>query len=210
MLFRRSDNGPFPSSPEPLFQNEGRYSAFDLEIIFHSHANKTHFHKKGCVPSFILNVRVFGTRKWPFTYAHGRYYPSTKWSTGINFVWTSSPTTVKISSDKLFPALYSLQSMCALIGQNALFTKETCCTCNSFEVDFWFKAKFLLEESAIYILFQWQITCELLVRQVIWQIIIKKFSFDKRMIKSQDLKLEKKFYFIIQGRHRFLLSHSIC
>ena len=33
-------NRPFPSSPGPLFQNEGRCSAFDMEIIFHSHANK--------------------------------------------------------------------------------------------------------------------------------------------------------------------------
>ena len=49
----------------PLFQNEGRCSAFDMEIIFHSHTNKTHFHKKGCAPSLILKVRVFGTRKWP-------------------------------------------------------------------------------------------------------------------------------------------------
>ena len=48
----------------PLFQNEGRCSAFDMEISFHSHANKTHFHKKGCAPSLILKVRVFGTRKW--------------------------------------------------------------------------------------------------------------------------------------------------
>ena len=38
---------PFPSCPGPLFQNEGRCSAFDMEIIFHSHANKTHFQKKG-------------------------------------------------------------------------------------------------------------------------------------------------------------------
>ena len=58
-------NKPFPSSPGPLFQNEGRCSAFDMKIIFHSHANKTHFHKKGCAPSLILKVRVFGTRKWP-------------------------------------------------------------------------------------------------------------------------------------------------
>ena len=42
----------------PLFQNEGRCSAFDMEIIFHSHANKTRFHKKGCAPSLILKVRV--------------------------------------------------------------------------------------------------------------------------------------------------------
>ena len=36
-----------------------------MEIIFHSHTNKTHFHKKGCAPSLILKVRVFGTLKWP-------------------------------------------------------------------------------------------------------------------------------------------------
>ena len=37
-----------------------------MEVIFHSHANKTHFHKNGCAPSLILKVTVFGTRKWPF------------------------------------------------------------------------------------------------------------------------------------------------
>ena len=60
-----SGNRPFPSSPGPLFQNEGRCSAFDMEIIFHSHANKAHFHKKGCAPGLILKVRMFGTLKWP-------------------------------------------------------------------------------------------------------------------------------------------------
>ena len=61
--------GPFPSSPGPLFQNDkGRCSAFDEEIIFYSHANKTHFHKKGCAPSLISKVRVFGTRKWPIEF----------------------------------------------------------------------------------------------------------------------------------------------
>ena len=44
-------NRPFPSSPGNSFQNEGRCSTFDMEIIFHSHANKTHFHQKGCAPS---------------------------------------------------------------------------------------------------------------------------------------------------------------
>ena len=39
--------------------------AFDMEMIFHSHTNKTHFHKKGCVLDLILKVRVFGTRKRP-------------------------------------------------------------------------------------------------------------------------------------------------
>ena len=61
---------PFPSSLGPLFQNEGRCSAFDMEIIFHSHANKTHFHKKGCAPNLFLKVRVFGTRKWPVQQFH--------------------------------------------------------------------------------------------------------------------------------------------
>ena len=36
-----------------------------MEIIFHSYANKTHFHKKGCAPGLILKVRAFRTRKWP-------------------------------------------------------------------------------------------------------------------------------------------------
>ena len=52
-------NRSFPCSPGPLFQNEGRCSAFDMEIIFHSRANKTHFHKKGFAPSLILKVRVW-------------------------------------------------------------------------------------------------------------------------------------------------------
>ena len=56
--------------PGPLFQNEGRRSAFDVEIIFHSHANKTPLHKKGCAPFLILKVRVFGTRKWPINFLY--------------------------------------------------------------------------------------------------------------------------------------------
>ena len=42
-----------------------------MEIIFHSHANKTHFHRKGCAFSLIMKMRVFGTRKWPII---GRYH----------------------------------------------------------------------------------------------------------------------------------------
>ena len=34
-------------------------------MIFHSHANKTHFHKKGWAPSLVLIQRPGGTRKWP-------------------------------------------------------------------------------------------------------------------------------------------------
>ena len=36
-----------------------------MKMIFHSHASKTNFHKKGRALALILNVRVFGTRKWP-------------------------------------------------------------------------------------------------------------------------------------------------
>ena len=53
-------NGPFPSSTGPLYQNEVKCT----ETIFHSHANNTHFHKKGCALGLILKVRVCGTRKW--------------------------------------------------------------------------------------------------------------------------------------------------
>ena len=56
---------PFPSSLEPLYQNEVKCSAFDMGMIFYSHANKTHFHKKGCALGLILKVRVLGDRKWP-------------------------------------------------------------------------------------------------------------------------------------------------
>ena len=40
-------------------------SAFDMPMIFHSHASKAHFHQKGWALDLILKVMVFGTRKWP-------------------------------------------------------------------------------------------------------------------------------------------------
>ena len=52
-------NRLFWSSPGPLFQNEIKCPTFDKEMIFHSHANKTHFHKKGYAVGLILKVRVF-------------------------------------------------------------------------------------------------------------------------------------------------------
>ena len=58
------NNTPFPSSSGPQYQNELKCSAFDMERVFNSHANKTHFHKKSCALGLILKVRVFGTRKW--------------------------------------------------------------------------------------------------------------------------------------------------
>ena len=53
---------PFPSSPGPLYQNEVKCSAFDMEMIFHSYANNTHFLKKGCALGLILKVRVLELR----------------------------------------------------------------------------------------------------------------------------------------------------
>ena len=72
MTFQTIDNnlstltGPFPSSRGPLYQNEVKCSAFDMEMIFHSHG-KSHFHKKGCLLGLIVKVRGFETRKWPIT-----------------------------------------------------------------------------------------------------------------------------------------------
>ena len=36
-------NRTFPSFPGPLYQNEVNCSAFDMEVIFRSHASKTSF-----------------------------------------------------------------------------------------------------------------------------------------------------------------------
>ena len=60
-------NRRLPSSRGPLFQNEVKCSAFDMKMIVHCDANKTNFHKKGCVLDVNLKVRVFGTRKWPIS-----------------------------------------------------------------------------------------------------------------------------------------------
>ena len=47
-------NTPFPSSSGPQYQNEVKCSAFDVEMIFHSYASKTQFHKKGCPLGLVL------------------------------------------------------------------------------------------------------------------------------------------------------------
>ena len=65
-ILHRSGNRPFLSSPGPLFP----YTRLSVQPLiwkwfFYSHANKTHFYKKGCALRLILKARVFGTRKWP-------------------------------------------------------------------------------------------------------------------------------------------------
>ena len=51
-----------PGSPESVYRNEVKCSAFDMENDFSFHANKLTppFYKKGCALSLILKVRVFG------------------------------------------------------------------------------------------------------------------------------------------------------
>ena len=41
-----NNNTSFPSSFKPLFESEAKCRAIDMKVIFYSHANKTHFHKK--------------------------------------------------------------------------------------------------------------------------------------------------------------------
>ena len=55
----------FPRTSEPLMV---KGSAFDMEMIFHSCENRTHFRKKGCALGLILKVRGFGTQKWPIMF----------------------------------------------------------------------------------------------------------------------------------------------
>ena len=59
------NNRPYPSSLGPLYQNEVKCSAFDMEMIFHSHVSKTHFHKKICAVSCL---RFWFKSKWPGKY----------------------------------------------------------------------------------------------------------------------------------------------
>jgi len=61
-------NRPFWSFPGPLYQNEIKCPAFDMEMIFHSQASKTHFHKKGCALGLILKVRVFKNSEMTYSF----------------------------------------------------------------------------------------------------------------------------------------------
>ena len=100
-------NRPFPSFPGPLFQNEGRWSAVDMEIIFHSHANKTHFHKKGCAPGLILKVRVFGTRKWPIDFPFSKKFSFTR----IVFIVFACPHVFVLKQEWILASNYSQRSV---------------------------------------------------------------------------------------------------
>ena len=68
------NNWSLPSCFKPLFQSEAKYKAIDMKMSFYSHANKTNFLDKGFVPSLVLEVRVFGTRRWPIPPELGRQF----------------------------------------------------------------------------------------------------------------------------------------
>ena len=53
----------FPSYPK-LLLSEATCEAIDMKLIFYSHANKTHFLKRGFLIGLVLKVRVFGTQKY--------------------------------------------------------------------------------------------------------------------------------------------------
>ena len=59
---KNKSRGPFPSYPKPLLC-EAKCEAIDMKLIFYSHANKTHFLKRGFLIGLVLKVRVFGTQK---------------------------------------------------------------------------------------------------------------------------------------------------
>ena len=53
-------NRLFSSCPKPLFQSEATCEVIDVEMIFNSHANQTHFNKKG----FALSPWFVSERFW--------------------------------------------------------------------------------------------------------------------------------------------------
>ena len=113
-----------------------------MEIIFHSHANKTHFHKKDCAPSLILKVRVFGSRKWLICVIlenfkmitrlknpNGRFYYFLSWC--FLYVYVSGPSWTSwcwwwtwsgwIQGKVLY---HSLDNNCFIIRSPSLFVNE--------------------------------------------------------------------------------------
>ena len=50
---------PFLSFLVPLFQNAAKREATDMKMIFYSHANKTHFHKKRVCTCLIFEIESF-------------------------------------------------------------------------------------------------------------------------------------------------------
>ena len=58
-------NRPLPSSKNPHFQNEARYTSFLVKMSFICMRMKNDFPIKGWAPTLVLKPRPRGTRKWP-------------------------------------------------------------------------------------------------------------------------------------------------
>ena len=61
----QTEVGHFWVAPSLRFRRDAMCEAIDRNMIFYSHANRTH--KKGFTLSLVLKVKVFGTRNWPIT-----------------------------------------------------------------------------------------------------------------------------------------------
>ena len=64
--------GHFRVKKKSHFQSEAKCEAIDMKMIFNYDAKKTHFHNKGFALILVLEVRFFGTRKWPIKNNDGR------------------------------------------------------------------------------------------------------------------------------------------
>ena len=58
-------NGPFPSSKNPHFQNEANWKTFHVKLSFICMRNKNYFHIKEFALNLVLKKTLEATRKWP-------------------------------------------------------------------------------------------------------------------------------------------------
>ena len=64
-LLKLPNNKPLPSSKNPHFQNEAKFTAFLVKMSFICMRMKNHFHIKGCALNLVLIPRPEVTRTWP-------------------------------------------------------------------------------------------------------------------------------------------------
>ena len=76
--------------PGPLYQNEVKCSTFDIEMIFHIYANKTHFHKKGFRTQRHFESGGFGNSE--VAYFSPRIILCLRLSAGLVVAWLTSGT----------------------------------------------------------------------------------------------------------------------
>ena len=68
----------FPKVPQASVSKWGQVRShwYETDLMKYSHANKTHYHKRNFALSPVLKMRVFGTRKWPFTHLWSDFAPT--------------------------------------------------------------------------------------------------------------------------------------